>query len=291
MTRFLLPFLFVTLYGAGFVGTRLGLPYAEPFTFLALRFSLAAVVLALIAIAIGAPWPARRREVLHIAGAGVLTVGVFSGGVFYSMAKGLPPAVSALIIALHPILVAIGANRLLGERVTLRQGIGLLLGLLGVYLVLSSPLAVMPGYWLAVGLSLIGLLGLSGGNLYQKALCSNMNVFTGGALQCAICALLAVAGAALIESGEVRWTTEFIVALFWMSLIVSVGALSMLYVMIRQGVLSRVASIFYLVPVAAAIAAYLLFDQHIEGTQWVGVAIVSVGVAMAAAANFPLRQN
>lgn len=290
IARLSLPLLFVTLYGSGFVGTRLGLPYAEPFMFLALRFLLAAIVLGLIALAIGAPWPVSRREVLHIVGAGVLTIGVFSAGVFYSIARGLPPAVSALIIALHPILVAVGASRLLAERITVRQGTGLVLGLIGVFLVLRGGLGTTPGYWLAAGLSVLGLCGLSGGNLYQKAHCANMNVFTGGAIQCAVCALLAAAGAGLVESGAVQWSGEFVVALIWMSVIVSAGAVSLLYVLIRQGEVSRVAGIFYLVPVAAAIAAYLLFDQRIAVDQWLGIGVVAAGVAMASIAhNCPTR--
>ena len=88
---------FVTLYGAGFVGARLGLPHAEPFAFLALRFALAAGILAAVALAIGQAWPQGRRQVLPIIGAGLLTVGVFSAGVFYSIAGGLPPALSALM--------------------------------------------------------------------------------------------------------------------------------------------------------------------------------------------------
>jgi len=272
---------FVTLYGAGFVGARLGLPHAEPFAFLALRFALAAAVLAAVALTIGQPWPQGRRQVLPIIGAGLLTVGVFSAGVFYSIADGLPPALSALIIALHPILIAVLAPTLLGERVAGRQWAGLLLGLLGVFLVLCHGLDQQPALGLPVLYSFIGLLGLSAGNLYQKARCAEMPLFTGGALQCAACAAACALSAAACESSTVRWTGEFIVALGWMAIVVSVGAVSILYVLLRHGAVSRVAGLFYLVPVAAALTAYALFGQEIAATQWLGIAIAGTGVAMA----------
>lgn len=272
---------FVTLYGAGFVGARLGLPHAEPFAFLALRFALAAGVLAAIALAIGQPWPQGRRQVLPTIGAGLLTVGVFSAGVFYSIAGGLPPALSALIIALHPILVAVLAPALLGERVSGRQWAGLLLGLLGVFLVLRHGLADQPALGLPVLYSFIGLLGLSAGNLYQKARCADMPLFTGGALQCASCAAACALGALAGETGDIRWTGEFIVALVWMAILVSVGAVSLLYQLIRHGQVSRVAGLFYLVPVSAAMTAYALFGQEIAATQWLGIAVAGTGVAMA----------
>lgn len=271
----LLAIAFVTLYGAGFVGARLGLPHAEPFAFLALRFALAALILSGLALAWRTPWP-DRRALLHVAGAGLLTVGVFSAGVFYSIAGGVPPAISALIIALHPILVAVAAPTLLGERVSARQWGGLL----GVFLVLRHGLSAEPALDRPVLYSFIGLLGLSAGNLYQKARCAEMHPFSGGAVQCAVCAVACALGMLACESGSVRWIGEFIAALGWMAIVVSVGAVSILVVLIRHGEVSRVAGLFYLVPVSAAITAYLLFGQSIAATQWLGIAIAGGGVML-----------
>lgn len=276
---------FVLLYGAGFVGARLGLPHAEPFAFLTLRFALAALLLAGLAQAFSAPWPRRPQEWLHIAAAGLLTVGVFSAGVFYSIAGGLPPAASALIIALQPILIALAAPALLGERVRPPQWLGLLLGLGGVFLVLQQGFdghAVSP---LPVLFSVVGLLGLAAGNLYQKARCSAMHPFSGGAIQCALCALACGLGMLFLERGEIAWTGEFVIALLWMAVVVSVGAVSLLVMMIRHGEVSRVAGLFYLVPVSAAFAAWLLFDQRIAPAQWLGIAIAGWGVALATRRN------
>lgn len=271
---------FVALYGAGFVGARLGLAHAPPFAFLALRFAIAAGLLAILARMFAAPWPRQVREYRDIASAGFLTVGVFSAGVFYSIALGLAPAASALIIALQPILIAIAAPALLGERVGQHRWAGLLLGLGGVFLVLREGIGEPATAMLPVILSVVGLLGLSAGNLYQKYRCKTMHPFSGGAIQCAVCAAACLIASLSFEDMPIAWTGEFIVALLWMALVVSVGAVSLLVILIRDGEVSRVAGLFYLVPVSAAIFAWLLFEQAIGPAQWLGIGVAACGVAL-----------
>lgn len=271
---------FVTLSGAGFVGARLGLPHAEPFAFLALRFGIAAIILAVIALAIGRDIARAPRQWGHIVAAGLLTVGVFSAGVFYSIAGGVSPALSALIVALHPIVVAIAAPALLGERVGARQWLGLLLGLGGVFLVVGHGLALDPALGWPVACSFIGLFGMSAGNLYQKARCADMPLFAGSAAQCASCTLACGLGAAAFESGHIAWTGEFVVAVGWMSVVVSVGAVSILYVLIQRGEVSRVAGLFYLIPVVAALVAWGLFGQGLTMIQCLGMAVAGSGMLL-----------
>jgi drug/metabolite transporter (DMT)-like permease len=272
---------FVALYGAGFVGARLGLPHAPPFAFLALRFAIAASLLAILAQMFSAPWPRQAREYRDIASAGFLTVGVFSAGVFYSIALGLAPAASALIIALQPILIAVAAPSLLDERIGQHRWPGLLLGLAGVFLVLREGIGEQATTMLPVMLSVVALLGLSAGNLYQKSRCTTMHPFSGGAIQCAVCAAACLIASLLSEDMPIAWTGEFVVALLWMAVVVSVGAVSLLVILIRDGEVSRVAGLFYLVPVSAAICAWLLFDQQIGPAQWLGIGIAACGVALA----------
>lgn len=271
---------FVTLSGAGFVGARLGLPHAEPFVFLALRFGIAAIILAAIAVAIGRDVPRDPWQWGHIVAAGLLTVGVFSAGVFYSIAGGVSPALSALIVALHPIVVAVAAPALLGEQVGARQWLGLLLGLGGVFLVVGHGLVLDPSLGWPVACSFIGLFGMSAGNLYQKARCADMPLFAGSAAQCASCALACALGAAAFESGRIAWTGEFLMAVGWMAIVVSVGAVSILYVLIRRGEVSRVAGLFYLIPVVAALAAWALFGQGVATIQWLGMAVAGSGMLL-----------
>lgn len=279
--HFALPLLFVVLYGSGFVGAKLGLPDAGPFTFLALRFALASIIMVVIALAIKAPWPSTPKEWLHIAGAGFFGVGVFSAAAFSSIALGVPPAISALIVALNPIVVALAAGPLLGERTNYRQLLGLLLGFCGVYLVLRDRLGVDAGYTTAVLLSVLALLGLAAGNLYQKKHCTSMNLFTGGALQCCVCALAMSAGMTIFDEGPVHWTTEFMVAWFWMAIAVSIGAVSILYIMIHRAEVSRVASVFFLMPVSAAVIAYALFGQALTASAFLGMGVTVAGVMLA----------
>lgn len=274
---------FVVLSGSGFVGARVGLPHAGPFAFLALRFALAAVLLALLAGLFASPWPRRPRDWLHVAVAGLLGVGLFSAGVFCSIARGLPPAASALIVALQPLLIALAAPKLLGERLAPRQWGGVLLGLAGVFMVLQQGFAGRPVEPGAVLLSVGALFALAAGNLYQKARCPTMHPFAGGAIQCAVSALACAAGLVAWEDGQVAWTGEFVAALLWMAVVVSVGAVSLLVVLIRDGEVSRVAGLFYLIPVAAAFAAWLLLGQAIAPLQWLGIAVAGVGVWLAAA--------
>ena len=279
-TRFVLPFLFVVLYGSGFVGAKLGLPHAGPFEFLALRFGIGAVLLTGIALVLRAPWPQLSIDVLHIGIAGLLMIGVFSAGVFYSLVLGVSPAVSALIIALQPIVVALGAGPVLGERTNRRQWFGLMLGVVGVFLVLYNRLLVSDTYVVGVLLSVVALLGLSAGNLYQKKFCAQMNVFTGGVVQCAASLFAMLVGIWVAGTQGIHWTAEFAVALFWMTVIVSIGAVSILYILIRRQQVSQVASIFYLLPVSAAIVSFFLFGQEIDFLMLVGIAVAGLGVAI-----------
>lgn len=281
MQHFVLPLIFVILYGSGFVAAKLGFPYAGTFTFLTLRFCLAALVMAAIAFAIKAPWPTTRREWLHISCSGLLGVGVYSAGAYASIERGVPPAVSALIIALNPIVVTLAAGALLGERTNSRQFTGLLIGIVGVYLVLSERLAIDSSYLLGVLLSVVALLGLACGNIYQKRHCSGMNLFSGGSIQCGVCSVVMVIGMTLIDEKPLQLVPNFFFAWLWMALAVSIGAVSILYLMIRRAEISRVVSVFFLMPVSAALLAYMLFGQTLDTVAVVGVVITAAGVFLA----------
>lgn len=278
--HFALPLLFVLLYGSGFVGAKYGLPYCEPLTFLVLRFAIAFSLITIVGLILRAPWPRTTGEAAHIAIAGMLTVGTFSAGVFVSLKLGISPALSALIVALQPILVTLAAQRLLGERANPLQWMGLLLGFFGVTLVVWHRVTFDSAHAMGVIMSVVGLLGLAAGNLYQKRFCSHMNVITGGAIQSGVSALATLPLAMGFEGRTVEWNPDFVGALLYMAIGVSIGALSLLYVMIRRGEVSKVASVFYLVPVSAAVASYFLFGEHFDGVAMGGVAIVAIGVTL-----------
>ena len=152
------------------------------------------------------------------------------------------------------------------------------MGLIGVTFVVWHKIDFSTFQLFGVGMSIIGLLGVTLGNLYQKRFCTGMSVFPGGAIQSATSALLLLPFAIVFERMEVVWHPEFVMALTYMSVGVSIGALSLLYIMIRRGDVSRVASIFYLVPVSAAVASYFLYGETFDAQVLVGVSVVAIGV-------------
>jgi len=271
------PFLFVALYGSGFVGAKYGLPYSTPLSFLTLRFFIAGLILLLIMKYMKVNLPS-IKDIFHISIAGILTVAVFSIGVFISIDMGLSPSLSAMIIALQPILVATLAKSFLSEDTGLIQGFGLLVGLVGVMLVLMSNMDITTASLYSIALSVFGLLGLSFGNLYQKKFCENMNIFSGGAIQSIVSGFVCLILMLMFDSYEVVWTNEFVYALLFMTLGVSIGALSLLYIMIRRSEVSKVASIFYLIPVGAAISGYFIYGETFELITILGIGIVALGV-------------
>ncbi|PWG62057.1 EamA family transporter [Spiribacter halobius] len=275
-----MPALFVLLWSTGFIGARLGLPHAEPMTFLGLRMVLAAALLFAVALLTRAPWPRGARALCHVAVAGLLVHGVYLGGVFWAIDRGQGAGVTAIIVSVQPLLTAALAGATLGERVSLRQWLGLLAGFAGVALVISGRLQAGDATPATVASALLALLGITLGTLYQKRFCPVTDLRTGGTVQFAVTgvALLVLAGAT--ESMHIQWTGEFLFALAWLVLVLSVGAIGLLFALIRRGAAYRVASLFYLAPPFTVIFAYLLFDERLGVSALTGLAVVVAGVAL-----------
>lgn len=274
----LLSLFFVLIYGSGFVGAKLGLLYTEPFTFLAIRFAIAGVLLLLAALLLGAVWP---RNIGWLMLSGLLLQGMFSVGVFYALYLGMKPAVSALIIALQPLLVTVLAGPLLGEEITKQRWIGLMVGVLGVSIVVADGLAVEGVSWVTVGFAVMGLLGVSFGQIVQKKHCAGMHLISGAAVQVLATVPFMLLLGWWFETQEVVWHLDLVIAVFWMAVGVSIGALTLLYILLMKNSASRVASVFYGVPVAAALVAWPLFDQMPTLIDWLGFAIVFMGIVLA----------
>ena len=276
-----IPALFVVLWSTGFIGARLGLPHAAPLTFLSLRFGIAAILLALVALATGAPWPRRPAEIGHYAVAGLLVHGVYLGGVYIGISLGVEAGVSALIVGFQPLLTAALAGVLFNERVSARQWLGLVLGLAGLVLVLTSKLAHGAGEVLGALVTVVALLGITAGTLYQKRHGGGMDLRTGSAIQCTAASLFTGLLALLFEDTHIAWTGEFVFALFWLVLVLSLGAVSLLYVLIRRGAAAQVASLFFLVPPVTALMAWPLFGETLGPAAVIGMALTAAGVALA----------
>jgi drug/metabolite transporter (DMT)-like permease len=276
-----IPALFVLLWSTGFIGARLGLPHAGPLTFLSVRYGLAAGLLVVIALIMRAPWPKTLTDAMHFAIAGLLVHGVYLGGVFIGISLGIEAGLSALIVSLQPLLVAVLAGVLLGERVSALQWSGLMLGFAGVALILFHKLGGGIADVLGVVATVAALLGITAGTLYQKRYGAGMDLRTGTAIQFAASGLATVPFALLFEHGGIVWSGEFVFALVWLVFVLSLGAISLLYVLIRRGAASSVSSLFFLVPPCTALIAWPLFGERLGPTALLGMALTLAGVIMA----------
>jgi drug/metabolite transporter (DMT)-like permease len=273
------PALFVLLWSTGFIGARLGLPYIEPLTFLAVRMGFVVVIMAAIALAGGARWP-YANEIGHSLVAGSLVHGLGLGGVFIAISQGVPAGISALIVGLQPIVTSTLANRFMGEKVTPLQWIGLALGLFGVLLVLHDRSIVLAGSVLGWIANFLSLIGLTLGTLYQKRYCGGIDWRAGNLIQYIGAGVLFTLGAFAFETREIHWTGELIFAMAWLVLVLSIAAVGLLYWLIRRSTATGFASLFYLVPIVTAFFAYILFDERLDSISILGMVICAGGVAL-----------
>ena len=273
----LAPFLFVLLWSTGFLGAKFGLPHAAPLAFLLVRYLLVITLMTGLALALRSPWPRDARQWFHIGVSGLLLHAFYLGGVFVAISVGLPAGVTALVVGMQPLLTATVAGRLLGERVLPRQWAGLALGFVGVALVLANKLgAGFEGAALAP--AVVSLLAITAGTLYQKKFCPRFDWRSGAVAQFLPTAL--ATGLVVFALGDFRidWTGEFIFALGWLVLVLSIGAISLLNWLIRHGSAVNVASLFYLTPPTTALLAWLIFGETLAGTALAGMALAVWGV-------------
>ena len=281
-----IPWIFVWIWSTGFLAAKFGLPYAEPFTLLLYRFIFTLLFLLIVIRFKKSPWPKSKIAFLHLMVAGALIHGVYLGGVFQAIKWGMPAGLSAMIIGLQPLSMALMAGILLKERVSKRQWLGLIIGLLGLYLVLFEKLDLtselsFDGFpiW-AVFAVIASLFGISVGAVYQKRFCSDMDLISGTWIQYFSALVLCACIVLLFETGEVSWTGPFILTLAWQVLALSVGAILLLMTMIKQGAAASVGSYFYLVAPLVAIQAWFLFEETISFISIAGVVLISFGVAI-----------
>jgi drug/metabolite transporter (DMT)-like permease len=273
------PFIFVFLWATGFIGAKYGLPYAEPMTFLTWRMGLAALLLLVFAVATRAPWPPSPVAAFHVTVAGLLVHGGYLGGVFAAISRGMPSGMVSLIVGMQPVLTSVFAVLFLGERLTLRQAAGLALGLAGLMLVLSHRVSLSDLNWESGLLACFALASISVGTVYQKRFFAGVDLRTGGVLQYGASGLCYAALAWTFETRTVHWTMPFILALGWSVVALSLGAVALLYRLLRDGEATRVSSLLYLVPPVTALIAFVSFGETLTWPALGGMALVALGVA------------
>lgn len=274
------PALFVVLWSTGFIGAKMGLPYAEPATFLAIRFFAVAAILAVVAGLTGAAWPDNHTDKAHIAAVGLLVHGIYLGGIFGGISLGVTAGDSALIVGMQPILTAVLVGPVLGETVRARQWIGFVIGTVGVTLVSWRYIDDLDSTLTGVVLCVVAVMGMSLGTIYQKRFCAQMNLLTGSCIQFLAAALFMLLIAVAWESGQVNWTGEFVFALGWLVIVLSLGAMTLLWLLVRAQAATQVASLFFLVPPVTALIAWPLFGETLTLKSVIGMGLVVLGILL-----------
>lgn len=275
------PAAFVLLWSTGFVVARYATRDAAPLTFLAIRLAIAAALLAIVGKVLRVPWPS-REQVRWSAIAGIGLHAMYLGGVFVAIDRGMPAGVSALIAGLHPVVTSLLATRLLGERLTRRQWIGVALGFTGVVVVVVDRLMAKSQGITAFALvaSAISIVGMSAGTLVQRRFGANTPLVGGTVVQFAASAVVLAVPALLWEGFEIEPTAQVSFAMAWSVLVMSIVAILMMLWLLQRQAAARVSSLFFLTPALSALEAAILFDERLGALAVVGLVIGLVGVAL-----------
>jgi len=276
----LIPWLFVLLWSSGFIGSKLGVPYAEPFTFLTLRYLIVLAVLVPIALITRAPWPQGKTQIAHVAFAGLLIHALYLSGCVYALRLGLPAGIVSLVVSMQPLFTAALAGAMLGERVLPRQWLGLALGFIGTGMVVAHKMGSGVTLHMTVP-AVLALIGITLGTLWQKRHCPAFDLRTSTVVQYAVSLIVTAVLAFTLETREVRWTGEFVFALLWVALVLSIGAITLLNHLIRSGTAVNVAGLFYTVPAVTALMAWAIFGEVLTGLSLVGMVVAILGVWLA----------
>ena len=271
------PLFFVLLWSTGFVGAKYGLPYADPFIFLAIRVLIASLILFIIAAIMRSPIAIGSQAISNSVVIGFFLHACYLGGVFFSISKGLPAGVAAVVTSLQPVLVSVLAVQVLGERLRVKQLAGLLLGLIGVVLVLGPSFDdQIP----AIGIIaiIVALIGSTAATLLQKKIGAGIPLVAGTAYQYLGSGAVLAVVAFSTGGTSIQWNGKFLIAFAWLILVLSVGAILLLLWLLNTESTASVSSLFYLVPPATAIEAFFLFGEKVNTQGFLGIGITAVGV-------------
>jgi drug/metabolite transporter (DMT)-like permease len=282
------PLIFVVIWSTGWISAKYAAPHADPLWFLVIRFACAGLAISAYAAIVRAPWPQDKNAWKHGLVSGVLLHGLYLGGVWWAVKHGLSAGISGLLVALQPLLTAVLSPHFLKEQITPRQWAGVLVGLAGVLLVLSPQLGWTGGAsnptvplnipWAALGINVIGVLGITAGSFYQKKYVASGDLRTVTAVQY-LGALLFIAPLALLTE-ELKFDHSFTVyaTLGWSVLVLSVFAIGLMLMMINRGEVTRVSALIYLVPATVAVQAWFLFGETLDSIQIGGMVLTAIGV-------------
>lgn len=280
--RFLLiaaPIVFLILWSAGFAVAKIAVTHAAPLTVLALRYGLVLVLLIPVALVMRPRFP-DARGALDVAIVGFLIQVVYFGLCYVAFKSGVSAGAVAIVVCLQPILVALVAPRLVGERISPKGWLGLGLGLLGAGLAIAGRSAIAAENAFGVGLTFLALLGITAGTLWEKRFGVSHHPVAANLIQYAVGAAFCIPAALLSEDTTINWSPEFLWAMAYLVVGNSLLAMSLLLAMIRAGEVARVSSLFYLVPALSALCAWPMLGEEMPPLAWAGMALAGLGVAL-----------
>lgn len=271
--------IFVFLWSTGFIIAKLAMPYVEPATFLFWRYVGILLAMGLLSF-VWRPssWP-NQSQLGHLLIAGLLLQFGYLMGVWSAVRLGMTAGLVALIVGLQPIITAWFAAWI-SEYVSPRQWFGLLLGIAGVGLVVAEKMNFVPIPLASYVLAILALLSITFGTLYQKKYCPIFDLRSGSLIQFSIALLLSFLCMILFEEGTMVWNTPVLVAMLWAIFPISIGSVSLLFLLIRQGAATKVTSLLYLTPPTTAIMAWLLFDEPLTWMMAAGIVLTMGAVVL-----------
>lgn len=277
----LAPLLFCTMWSGGYVAVKIARPYVGPILLLTLRYAIVVAALLPVLLLLRPPLPRQASQWLHLVVTGALVQGLYFGIMNVALMLGVPAGVAAIILAMQPILVAVLAPRLVGETVSLKTWLGLILGLAGAGLVIvsRSTIEVPPPASLVLTFLALGFITL--GTLYEKRFGAEQHPVVANLVQCAVALTLALPAAILLEDLTVTWSAELVLTLGYLVVANSLIAMTLLFAMLRRGEAARVSSMFFLVPPIASALAWAILGEAMPPLAWLGMALAGAGVLMA----------
>lgn len=278
------PAIFIILWSSGWIVAKYVAPHADPLTFLAVRFAVAAGVLLPIVLIAGERWPRSLLFLVHVLVSGALIHAFYLGSVWWVIRHGLPSGISGLIAALQPIMTAILALLVIGERMGPRGWAGVLIGFLGVVVVLSPRLGAGAGDALPlIAVNGLGILSLTLGSFYQKRFLAGAGLVTTTLMQYVGATVVILPLAAWLEPMQIDWRFETAAGLAWSVLVLSIVSILLMLFMLNRGAVSRVAALSYLVPPLVAVQAWAMFGETLLPIQIAGMAMAAGGVYLVTA--------
>ena len=274
------PLLFILLWSSAFITTKPIIDNSDPFAALAFRFIIVAFGFFLFSIYSKQKIIIQKKNLIESFLSGVLFHGFYLGGVFFSISKGMPTGIAALIVTLQPILTNALSGPILNEKVTIKQWVGVLLGFVGAAIVLGFDVGSdIPMIGLVA--TIISLIAITTSTIWQKKLSNNLPLSVSNMYQAIGGFTFHLIVIIFFAKPYIDFTQTFLIAMGHQILLVSFGAFTILMYLIKNNSASKTVSIFFLIPATSAFMAWLFLNENLTNLDLLGFLITTIGVYIA----------